>query len=843
VVMSLLSRASWRHTFRYPWLMGLLILGVALGVAVVVAVDLANGSAGRAFTLSVESTAGKATHTIVGGPTGFDETLYTRLQYEMPIPRSAPVVEGYVESGGEVLHLIGIDPFAPPDFREGLGGIDRRTGERLLLDPGAVLLAEPTARRLGVTKGDPLAVEVPGAVRQMTVIGLVTSAEGSTAALEGLLIADIATAQEVLGKLGRLDRIDLILTPSDPSPEEIERWLPEGVRLITTDEHRSATAGMTRSFEINLQAMSFLALVVGMFLIYNTMTFSVLRRRTLIGTLRMVGVTRQEIFTQVLIESITFGLIGTALGLGLGYLMAHGLIHLVTSTINDLYFVLSVKKLILTPFPFVKGLALGLGAATAAAIPPALEAAWSPPQTTQRRSMVETRARHLVRWLFLGGAMLMLAAFGLLLLPTKGLEIGLTALFGLILGFSLMTPVPIILMARGAGLAFGRFSGVVGELSAASISTALSRTGIAIAALSVAVSITIGMGVMIGSFRDTVDVWITHTLESDIYVSSPHPVASRADGTLPPEVLPRLEQRLSGIEAMTLRRMVKVQSPDGPTELLAIRQSENIFRNDRLKKGNPNTLWSEYERGEIVLISESLAYRRGLGIGDGLRLLTDHGERTFTIGGIFYDYATDQGMVMMYLDVYRKNWDDPHLSSIGLTLQKGQSQAAMMAAVRRELADIPNLLIRPTAEIRETTLDVFDRTFTITSVLRLIAILVAFVGVLSAMMALELERTREFAILRATGITPAQLWRMIGTQTGLMGLIAALLALPLGLLISTVLIEVINTRSFGWSIEMLIPWHVIGEAIALALGAALLAGVYPAWRMARTSPAAALREE
>lgn len=822
--------------------MGLLILGVALGVAVVLAVDLASGSASRAFSLSVENVTGKTTHHIVGGPAGFDESLYTQLRLDHRLSHSSPIVEGYVEAKGETFHLMGLDPFTDPAFRERLSGIDRSTGERLLTDPNAVLLAEPTARRLSIGPGDSLALEIPGAFRQVTVIGLIESEGESAAALERLLIADIATGQEILGKIGRLDRIDLILSDSAPPPEEIRAWLPEGVRLVTADERKEATARMTRAFEINLQAMSFLALVVGMFLIYNTMTFSVLRRRTLIGTLRMLGATRREIFTQVLTESIVFGFAGTMLGLGLGYLLAHGLVRLVTGTINDLYFVLSVKELILTPMPFAKGLALGIGAATVAAIPPAIEAAWSPPQTAQRRSTIESRAHRLIRWLFAGGALLMLTALGLLSLPSKSLELGLTALFILILGFSLLTPVPIILFARGAGYLFGQIAGVIGELSATSVSMALSRTGIAIAALSVAVSITIGMGVMIGSFRSTVDEWITHTLESDIYVSSPHPVESRADGTLPPEVLPRLET-VSGVKAMTLRRMVKVESPEGPTQLLAIRQPEEVFRNDRLKEGNPASLWDSYEAGEIILISESYAYRHGIGIGEPVTLLTDHGERAFTAGGIFYDYATDQGMVMMYLDEYRKHWNDPHLSSVGLTLAAGESREAVMQAIRQKLADIPNLLIRPTAEIRETTLDVFDRTFTITNVLRLIAILVAFVGVLSAMMALELERIREFAVLRATGVTPAELWRMIGMQTGLMGLIAALLALPLGLLISTVLIEVINTRSFGWTTEMLIPWHVIGEAIALALGAALLAGIYPAWRMARTPPAAALREE
>jgi len=823
-------------------MLGLLILGVALGVSVVVAVDLTNASASRAFRLSVESITGNTTHQIIGGPNGFDESVYTQLRTDYGLRSSAPVVEDYVDVNGETVRFIGLDPFAELGFRDQFGSTTLQNAQRLISEPNTVLLAKVTAERLGIQSGDAITVGVPGQQFQMKVIDLMAPADETNIALEGLMVADIATAQEKLGKFGRLDRIDLILNDPDSQVPALAAWLPEGIEVVNADAGANATSQMTQAFETNLTAMSFLALIVGMFLIYNTMTFSVLRRRWLIGTLRVLGATRRQVFVQVLIEAFVIGLVGTVIGLGLGYVLALGLIELVTNTINDIYFVLQVSDLLFSPIPFLKGLALGIGAAVLAAIPPAIEAAYSPPQTTQRRSVVEHRTRGLVKWVFVGGLICMLIAWGMLNLPSKSLIIGFSALFLLILGFSLATPVPTLIFSWISSHIFGKVSGILGHLSARGVSSALSRTGISIAALAVAVSATIGTGVMIGSFRSTVDDWISQTLQSDVYVTAPHPVASRVDGTLPVEVLDRL-QNVDTYEGITLRRVVQVQSPDGRTQVLAIRPPEANFRQYELKKGDADSLWPEFEAGQVVLVSEPYAYRHDVSTGDPVTLLTADGYEDFTVGGIFYDYSADRGMVMIHLDSYQSHWEDFGISSVGLDTGGAGSPEILIKEVREALAGIPQILIRPAGEIREISMDVFDRTFTITNVLRMLAVIIAFVGVLSAMMALQLERTKELGVLRATGVTPRQLWGMVISQTGLMGLIAGILAMPLGLVMSSVLIDVINTRSFGWSMRTVLPWDVLGEAVLIAVGAALLAGIYPAWRMARTSPAVALREE
>ena len=264
-------------------------------------------------------------------------------------------------------------------------------------------------------------------------MGLIEPADALSArALDSLLVTDIATAQELLDAPGRLSRIDLIV-PDDASGEallgRIARALPAGAELTRAGARADAAAQMTRAFALNLTALSLLALVVGMFLIYNTMTFSVVQRRPLIGMLRALGVTRGEIFTLVMVEALVIGAIGTAAGLALGIVMAQGLLRLVTRTINDLYFVLSVREVILTPLALVMSAILGLGATLAAALAPALEATGARPREVLTRSRLDARTRRAVPAAAWSGTALLAAGGALLLLPDAGVGLGFLALF------------------------------------------------------------------------------------------------------------------------------------------------------------------------------------------------------------------------------------------------------------------------------------------------------------------------------------------------------------------------------------------------------------------------------
>jgi putative ABC transport system permease protein len=850
-----LLKTSLRHLLRHPWQIGLAILGVALGVAVVVSIDLANSSARRAFTLSAETVAGRATHQVVGGPNGLDEAIYRTIRVDLHVRDSAPLVEGYAAAPdfpGLTLHILGVDPLAEQPFRPYLAPAAGPQSDLtpLFTQPGAALISADTARAYGLAAGDELRLRFGAHTERARLIALLEPEDdASRRALDGLLVADIATAQEWLGMAGRLSQIDLILPEGQPGQalaDQIEAALPPGARLTRPALRTQAIEQMTAAFEFNLTALSLLALVVGMFLIYNTITFSVVQRRGLIGTLRCLGVTRRQVFALVLGEALVVALAGTLLGLILGVALGRGLVGLVTQTINDLYFTVSVRGVEVTAAPLIKGALLGVLATLAAAAVPAFEATYTPPRTVLRRSSYEERVRKVVPLAAAGGAGLLALGLGLLAIPSRSLPLSFGGLLAITIGAAAVTPLATLLLMQLARPVLGRLFGLLGRMAARDVVASLSRTSVAIAALMIAVSVTVGVGLMVGRVRQTVVRWLDDTLRADIYVSAPSLAGNRVDTSLPPEVVERLSAA-PGVARARRYRNVLADTHYGQSIVVGTEVRTAADRDGfQFLEGDPAAIWPAFAEG-AVLVSEPLAYRHDLHVGDTIALLTASGERSFAIAGVYTDYGSDQGVIMIDLARYQAAWNDPAISSLGIDAAPGTDVDALVRALRdtagTAAGDAPILNIRSNRALREASLAVFDRTFAITTVLQLLATIVAFVGILAALMALQLERARELGVLRANGLTPRQLWGVVISQTGLIGLTAGLLSIPVGVLLAAVLVFVINKRSFGWTLLFQLDGALFAQALLVAVAAALLAGLYPAWRMSRTSPALALREE
>ncbi|HQY91817.1 FtsX-like permease family protein [Caldilinea sp.] len=851
-------RQVWRQVWRRPLQSFFLIVGVAIGVAMIVAIDLANGSAARAFQLGTETVTGKATHQITGGPSGLDEALYARLRTEGAYRLSAPVVESYVVAealDGQPMRLLGVDPFAEAPFRSYLGPGDQTQGpaagylSELMVQPNTVLLSSEVAARYGLAAGDTLTVRHGVDLIDLTIAGLLAPSDDlSRRALDGLLATDIATAQEVLGKVGRLDRIDLIAPPGAAGEAVLARiaaLLPPGARLDPTTARTGAVNEMTAAFQLNLTALSLLALVVGMFLIYNTVTFSVVQRRPVLGSLRALGMTRREIFGMILGEAMLLGALGTLLGLGLGVLLGRGAVQLVTQTVNDLFFVVSVREIEIPTLTLVKGAAIGLAAAAIGAAFPAWEATSVPPAGALKRSNVEERTRQVLPWLSLAGIGLLVAGAGLML-PEWNLVVTFAGLFAVVIGAALLTPVLTLGMMAGVQrLVQGR--GVLMRMAPRTVTRSLSRIAVAVAALMVAVSVIIGVGVMIGSFRQTVVLWLDDVLQADIFISPPSLGSNTVTSSLDPALLDRVAA-LPGIAGAATTRSVDVVASVAPEgEIIPIRLtalSDDLAGPDRRYRaalGDWQETWQAVRDGSI-LINEPMANRLGLTVGDALRIQTDRGEQAFSIAGVTVDFDV-RSVVFIDDAVYRRWYDDDLISAIALFVAPDVDVDAKVAELRAAFAGDEELLVRSNRGTRQNAIEVFDRTFTITVALQLLATLVAFIGILSTLMSLQFERSREIGVLRATGMTRWQVWRLSLMETGLIGAVAGLLAMPTGFLLAVILIYIINLRSFGWTLEMRLDPAEFAQAFFVALGAALLAGVYPAWKIGNTPPAIAVRSE
>lgn len=846
--MSLLGRSSRRFLLRHPGQLVLTVLGVALGVAVVVSIDLAILSSRAAFAVSTETVAGRATHRIEGGAARLPDGVLADIRRDAGVRASAPVVEAFGLSDalpGRALRILGIDPFSERPFRPWLGlggpGFDLTA---LITEPGAVVVAASVAEEAGWQVDGPVDLIVEGRRVTGTLVGVIETGDDlERQGLRDVLIADVGTAQRFLGDRG-LDRIDLSL-PEGPAGEaalaRIQRVVPEGATVSTAGARAQDMQGMLRAFDLNLTALSLLALVFGMFLIYNAMTFSVVQRRELLGGLRAIGVTRREIFRMVMTEALWTGAAGTALGLAAGVLLGRGLVGLVTRTINDLYFVLSVDAVTVTPGLLLKGAALGVGATLLAAVPAIREAVSSEPRTSMVRSLGEARARALVPRLGWAGVAMGLVGVGLLAIPTRSLGVGFGGLAFVVLGIAALAPVVTVVVTRIVTPLLSRTVGILGTMAARGVVASLSRTAPAIASLVVAVSVTVGLGVMISSFRSTLVSWLDYTLQADVYVSPPSAVASRADGTLPPDLVRRLADT-PGIGGLSTYRGEIVPSEYGELRIVGLDldpRGEGAFR---FRAGDASTAFERFRAGEALFVSEPFAYRHGLAPGDDVRIPGTGGEE-LPIAAVFTDFGSDQGVVMMGRTAWDRYFDDPGVTSLGIFLEPDASADEVIARMEQRVGSGQAVVINSNRSLRESSLVVFDRTFAITGVLRALAFVVAFIGVISALMALQLERSRELGVLRANGLTPGQVWGMVTAQTGLMGAIAGVLAIPAGLALAAVMIFVVNKRSFGWTLEMTVGPEILGQSVALAVIGALAAGIWPAWKMSRTSPAVALRDE
>lgn len=853
---------SVRTLLRNPIQFSIMILGIALGVAVMVSIDLANASAGRAFDLSTSVVTGRATHSIVAGDQGLDESVYVQLRTNPEwrnTLESAPLVRAQTVSpqlGQVPFTLLGIDPFAEASFRSYLNTeneTDLEAITSLLTVPGSVLLSAATAHHYGlhpcvnhpVTLSDSchLVLSINGMTRGAYLTGLLEPPDDfSLHALDNIILTDISTAQSLTGTRGKLTQINLIL-PDNFDSTALSKALPVGTLLVPSEIRNSQVSEMTSAFRINLTALSLLALLVGIFLIYNAVTFSVVQRRSLFGTLRSIGYTREQVFGLVLGEAAVVGALGAGLGLGLGILLGQGAVRMVTQTINDLYFVLNIRGIQLSVSSLIKGALAGLFASVFAAAPPAWEAASVQPRLALSRSGLELKTQSLIRRLAGLGIFAALLGAALLVLPTRNLIISFAGTTVVVIGLAALTPLVTVTLMHCLGRPLGRLFGLFGRLAPRNVIRSQSRTAVAVAALMIAVSVTIGVQVMIASFRTTVSIWLEQTLRGDIYLSARGVSETRLDAPIDPEAIAvamshPLAQSSIGVRA------VKVESEHGQVEILATSAERSLDARLFLKaQGDPEQAWQMVRNG-AVLLSEPLANRLGIAAPGGLfALLTPEGWHFFPIAGIYADYGSTLGTVRMSLDVYQRLWKDNRINGLALFLRSGASVDEVATDLRARLTNFPGIQVNPSSVLRQSALEVFDRTFAITAAMQLITTVVAFIGVLSSLLALQLEKAREIGILRALGLTLAELRRLTLWETGLLGASAGLFALPTGYILAWILIFVINQRSFGWTLQMQAEPAPFVQAFLLSVGAALLAAVYPTWRLGRMQVAEALRGE
>ncbi|MFQ5894502.1 MAG: ABC transporter permease [Nitrospinota bacterium] len=850
--LSLLRWVAFRRLWGDKLRTGVTLLGVALGVGAYLAIHLANANVTAAFKASLDAVAGRTHLQVAAGEAGMDEQLFLAVKGTRGVARATPLLQTTALAPGKpraVLLVLGVDTLSEGFFRDYRllpteGGRALRLSD--LAEPDTIFLTRRFAGERGLRVGDTLRLALGAQSRAFTIRGLLAE-RGAARALGGhLALLDIAAAQEAFGKLGRLDRIDVEL--EDPRRLEevrasLESRLPPHVRVERPERRSAQVDKMLGSFQLNLAVLSYIALAVGLFLIYNAASTAVVRRRAEIGTLRGLGLSARAIWGLFLAEGALLGAAGAILGVALGAAMARGALEAMTRTVSNLYSFLRVTELVLPPRLLGGTFLVGVGVATLSSLLPAWEASRVPPARAQAGEAGLIRERSRSGLLALAGGALTLFAYLLARQPAVGGVplFGYLSAFLILAGTSLLAPGAMRLVAallrrpiRGMPIAL---------LSLLGFARALRRNAATVAALAVAVAMVVSLVVMVGSFRRTVEVWVEQTIRADLYAAPASRFIKGSRATFAEEYAARVA-RVPGVADVDAFRALRVPA-EGGTFLLGAGDFGVLARRGKLLflDGNSRQVLERARREGEAVISETFALRFGLGRGDRLRLATPAGELSLRVAGVFYDYATEGGMVTIDRGLYKKHWRDSRLTTLGIYLAPGADRER----VRREVAGLfgprSGMLVFTNFDLRRRVLEVFDQTFTITYALEAIAVLVAVLGVVGSLSANVLERRREFGALRSLGFTRFGLFRIVLGEAGLVATVAGMLGAGAGLALSLVLIHVINKQSFGWTIQFHFPFGPVMGYLAIVLFAALLGGLPAARLAARLPTAEAVRRE
>jgi len=887
----LLNHLVVRPVLREKIKMLLTVTGVALGVAVFLSIRLANLSILDSFKTSLESVSGRATLEVSAGEAGFDELVLPIVREEEGIQRLTPVVQAtalVAGTKGEALLVLGVDVLGDAPFRDYKTSDDAvETGSSrpyvdslmdLLWDPQAVVLTRKFAEAHGFTVGSTLKLAVDEKVLEFKVKALLEQ-EGLAKAQSGhVAIMDIAAAQVAFNKVGKLDRIDLIVEDSK-IPEVIEGLrakLPPHLTVERPQTRNLQVQKMLNSFQQNLTALSTIALLVGMFLIYNTLSISVVRRRKEIGTLRAVGVTRGQIRLFFVLEAIFIGFLGSLLGLLLALLLARGALETMATTVSSLYIPVHVERITWTPEILVEGLLLGILVSVLSALVPVIEASQVPPkEALQEGAYPLKKPSGYWKISLIGGFLLGLAYLAALQKPpledlTRAPDA--TPVYGymsallLVLGVAFLTPAFTVLFNRLVNPLLTWLLKAEGKLAGNYLVQTLGRTTLAITALMTALTMVVGVTIMVSSFRKTVEIWIHETVTGDLIVAPISRFTHGAEAKVPEEFVEELKA-MDGVAAVDPVRTLKMRytardlkgsptapPPQPPADKGRRTMAEIVLASGDLRvvKEYGNLLFLEGDKNKILdqarekgqaLISESFSVKYGVNAGDLLTLDSPLGELQIPVAGVFYSYSTEHGLIVLDRRLFKKYWGDPFVNSFTVYLKPEADLEKVRGEILNRFGETHNMTVITNRTLKENILEIFDQTFAITSALELIAILVAILGITNALLASMLERKREIGVLRAVGATGSQVMRVILYEAGLMGIISHLLSLITGLFLSFILIYVINKQSFGWTIQFFFPLFLIPKSLLIVLVTSMLAGYFPARRAVKLQVVDALQYE
>jgi putative ABC transport system permease protein len=835
-----MGRFVWQHIVRYAlrhrFLALINVLSVALGVAVYLAIQITNYSAEQSFAAGVDLVAGRG-HLEARGE--IDDALFPQLQKIEGVVAATPLVEGVMtlpDFPSEYLHLVGIDPLTNSEFRN-FSSSDSADQDRWFGDSHAITISKAFADARGLKIGDSLKVQAGEGTVILTVAFLMDTENADS----HFAFMDIGWAQELLGKAGTLSTVLFrVQDPKnlDPLASRIAQIVPANVVVEPPSNRSAQIAKMLAGFHLNLTALSLVSLSVGIFLVYNTISASVVRRREEIGILRSIGVSPVQVRWLFLGEALLYGLTGSLLGIAGGLLVARSLLGAVATTISNVYVLTSIEHAYLPWDQVILVFLLGLAATFLGAWVPAQSAVVvSPLQALNLGFLIERSERPSAVWIGWSAVAALVALIsGIGALRAGIRNVAFLCALSTLVTFCLLAPFLTYWFGRGISELF-RTAHLI-HLAAQNLVRSLFRNAFTIAALGSATAMLVSVSIMIFSFRSTIDRWIARRLVADLFITSVQNEIAGFQNFISPDLIAFLKH-LPSIDALDTYRDYEAEVNGSPAALGIV---EGVGRNrPQFVGGADAQKLRKWHDADTVIASEPLAQRLKLQEGQSVLLTTPVGQKSFTVVGIFYDYTRDSGLLLMQRSSFEKYWHDPRVHSIGVYLKVGATPQQVIEQIRNGYPKSGGYAIQSNRELKTSVDRIFEQTFAVTYLLRGIAMVVAVIGITLNLAVLVKERERELAILRAVGTSIWQIAGLVLTEAFLLAALSIAIGIVAGCALAFVLTEVINKTFFGWTIPLQIPWEQLGTIPLILLPVALLAGLAPAIQAGRTPIVEAIR--
>lgn len=851
----LLRLVSVRHLFGAPLRTALTVFGVAVGVATLVGITAINRSVMGAFRSTIDTVAGKADLTVAADTSGFPESLLDTVR-EVPGVAHASgtlsVVAQVKDAPGESLYVIGVDllddgyfrSYASPDTDMGKLGDDLE----FLNSTDRLMLSARFAREHGLHVGSTLSLVTSEGARPFVVHGLLDDSGPATAFGGAVAVMFFGSLQEAFGTGRRFDRIDVAVDPAvglDAVKARLEAAVGPTIEVESPERRGQSVETMVRSFQLGLNLGSAVALLVGVFLVYNTVSIGVVQRRREIGTLRALGATKRRVRRLFMLEAGLLGTLGSLLGLPLGLLLSRAAIAQVSASVSAIYVKVNARDVFIGPWELGIGLVIGVvGSVLAAARPAWVASAVQPVEALRRDVAVGAGAVQLRSWPTVLGVALLVGAWPTMQLPPPAENVpvgGYLAVFMVLMGVTLLSPLLLRVMNRpfrGPGQAL---FGISGRLAADNFARTPMRTAVPVSALSIGVAMAITVTGFVGSFQRSTEQWLDQAVPADLFVTSSAKLAGVQSTPMSPDVA-RAFDDIAGVGDVVPMRFFSHDVLGLRVFILALDPEVHERHAQPMLLAGHLPTREERDAG-WVLVSENLARRRHLAPGDAIPVDSPSGRLTWRVAGVIVDYTSDQGSVVVDRRLFIEHFGDARIDSFHVYLKPGADLETVRRAITAALSPRFDIFVLSNAELHTEALGLVANAFAVSRAMEAVAVLLALLGVINTLLAAVLDRTREIGLLRAVGAARGHIARLFVAEATFIGLTGGVIGATVGGVVGAIITKVVGVQGTGWNFPFVYPWETAVQMVLVATLCSMAAGFYPARQAGRLDVVEALAYE